>query len=49
MTGKDLIELGMNPGPGMGRMLRQIREAQDSGIINNKQEAANYIRQIIPA
>jgi len=33
ITGNDLISLGMKPGPEMGRALEKIREAQDAGLI----------------
>ncbi len=33
ISGNDLISLGMNPGPELGRVLEKIREAQDEGLI----------------
>ena len=46
ITGKELISLGMIPGPDMGKILTQIREAQDSGIINNHQEAIKFLNNL---
>jgi hypothetical protein len=37
--GKDLIGLGIPPGPEMGRILREVREAQDMGKIKDREEA----------
>lgn len=40
LTGKDLIgDLGMSPGPGMGRVLKAVREAQDDGEVKDREEA----------
>lgn len=39
VSGDDLIKLGIKPGPEMGRMLEQIRTAQDTGDINTREEA----------
>jgi len=33
ISGNDLISLGMKPGPELGRALEKIREAQDTGLI----------------
>ncbi|MCP4667891.1 MAG: HD domain-containing protein, partial [Deltaproteobacteria bacterium] len=37
--GKDLLGLGIPPGPEMGRILRKVREAQDGGEIKDREEA----------
>jgi putative nucleotidyltransferase with HDIG domain len=39
VTGKDLIALGMKPGPEMGRVLEMLRQAQDAGEIEDGKEA----------
>ncbi|RJQ23955.1 MAG: CCA tRNA nucleotidyltransferase [Nitrospiraceae bacterium] len=39
VSGKDLIALGMMPGPDMGRILGEIRNAQDAGKIRGREEA----------
>ena len=38
VNGRDLIELGIQPGPALGRILTVLREAQDNGSIQNRQE-----------
>jgi poly(A) polymerase len=47
ISGKDLINLGLVPGPHMGKILKQTREAQDSGIFRNKQDALDFAKSII--
>jgi poly(A) polymerase len=47
ISGKDLMNLGLIPGPDMGKILKQIREAQDSGMFRNKQDALNFTKSII--
>ena len=47
ITGRDLIALGMEPGPEMGRILEQIRSAQDTGEVNNSDEALAMARELL--
>ncbi len=47
MNGKDLIDMGMAPGPEMGRLLGKIREAQDVGQINDREEALSLARELM--
>jgi poly(A) polymerase len=47
INGKDLINLGLLPGPDMGKILKKTREAQDSGIIQDKEQALDYAKSII--
>ena len=47
ITGRDLITLGMEPGPEMGRILEQIRCAQDTGEVNNSDEALAMARELL--
>lgn len=46
ISGKDLMAIGMAPGPAMGNILRQLREAQDNGIITNHEEAMAMARDL---
>jgi poly(A) polymerase len=39
IRGKDLIAIGMSPGPQMGRLLKEVRQAQDAGEVKNRDEA----------
>jgi poly(A) polymerase len=47
INGKDLINLGVLPGPDMGKILTKTREAQDSGLLRNKQDALDFVKLII--
>lgn len=47
ITGRDLIALGMEPGPEMGRILDQIRSAQDTGELNSRDEALALAREVL--
>ncbi|MBI5192171.1 MAG: HDIG domain-containing protein [Nitrospirae bacterium] len=47
ISGKDLIAIGIAPGPAMGNILRQLREAQDNGIITNHEEAMVMARDLL--
>lgn len=44
VRGRDLIALGFEPGPEMGRLLRQIEEKQLEGIFQTKEEALQWAR-----
>jgi poly(A) polymerase len=47
LTGRDLLdELGLPPGPELGRMIEQIREAQIVGEVNTREEALVLARCI---
>jgi hypothetical protein len=39
ITGTDLISLGVEPGPEMGRLLDMLRNAQDTGEISTHEDA----------
>jgi hypothetical protein len=39
IDGRDLIEMGVQPGPEVGRILRTVREAQDEKSIHTREEA----------
>ncbi len=47
ITGRDLIVLGMEPGPEIGRILEQIRTAQDAGDLNSRDEALALARELL--
>ncbi len=46
LTGKDLIALGMKPGPGMGKVLREISDLQLEGAIATKDEAIAQLKAL---
>ncbi len=45
ITGRDLIRIGIKPGFHMGTILKKMRELQDFGIITDKAEAVNFVRE----
>lgn len=48
ITGKDLLEqFKLDPGPQIGSLLEQVREAQAFGEIQNRQDALEFIRQVL--
>jgi poly(A) polymerase len=47
VTGRDLMaELGLDPGPEIGRLLEALREAQAAGEVRTRDEALALVRQI---
>jgi len=47
VTGKDLIEKGVQPGPIMGKLLRKIREAQDEGAVVTTEQALQFLDELL--
>ncbi|MDA8083886.1 MAG: HD domain-containing protein [Nitrospiraceae bacterium] len=47
ISGHDLMELGMEAGPVIGGILRQVREAQDNGEVTTRDEALAYARELL--
>jgi hypothetical protein len=45
VRGRDLIGLGLTPGPLFGEILTQMEEAQLSGELNNRQDAMAWIKK----
>jgi putative nucleotidyltransferase with HDIG domain len=49
LNGDELMsELGMSPGPIVGKLLEEIREAQAAGLISDRNQAMDYARRIYP-
>ena len=49
VDGNDLIgTFSLKPGPGIGKLLETVREAQAAGEINSREEALDYIRSQLP-
>ncbi|MBX9742553.1 MAG: CCA tRNA nucleotidyltransferase [Chthoniobacterales bacterium] len=44
VTGQDLIDLGMQPGPKFGKILTRVKDAQLENLITTKEEALEFIR-----
>jgi poly(A) polymerase len=49
LTGKDLIELGMKPGPAMGVLLNEIREKQLQDELKTPRQAKAWVKKRLPA
>lgn len=47
LTGKDLLKIGLKPGPEFGRILKKISELQNDKIVNTKKEAFEYIKNFV--
>ena len=43
LTGKDLMKLGVRPGPRLGKLLRYVADLQLDGIVTNRQEAKKAV------
>lgn len=46
LRGDDLIALGVQPGPEMGRIIRETEEARDRGEVKTKEEALRLAKQL---
>jgi len=47
ISGKDLIAMGIPPGPEMGEILKKVREARDSGYLQNKADAVALVWSMV--
>src|SRR5581483_8997062 len=47
LTGKDLIALGMKPGPAMGKLLDEIREKQLADELKNARQAKTWVKRML--
>jgi hypothetical protein len=45
VTGQDLIDRGLKPGPRFRELLDEIKERQAEGTLKDRQEALEYIEQ----
>jgi poly(A) polymerase len=45
VRGRDLIELGLTPGPVFGQILAQVEEAQLGGELRGRQEAIEWVKK----
>lgn len=45
LTGKDLIKLGMNPGPAMGALLHEIRDKQLAEELKTPRQAKSWVKE----
>ena len=49
LRGRDLLALGVAPGPGVGRILRAVYERQLDGAITTREQALEEARQLLKA
>ncbi|MEM6884388.1 MAG: CCA tRNA nucleotidyltransferase [Verrucomicrobiota bacterium] len=49
ISGKDLMDLGMQPGPQMGKLLIQIQDEQLEGALKDREQALVRARELIKA
>lgn len=51
LTGKDLLEMGMTPGPQLGKLLSELREAQMTGELSSVEQAqpwaSNWLKRAL--
>jgi tRNA nucleotidyltransferase (CCA-adding enzyme) len=48
LRGEDLLELGIQPGVEMGRIIREVEEARDRGEVKTREEAVKWIKKQKP-
>ena len=48
LTGKDLIEIGWNPGPELGEILTKVQDLQLEGSLSSKEEAMDWVNSNHP-
>jgi poly(A) polymerase len=46
VSGHDLIALGLRPGPEFARILRQIQDEQLEGVVTNRDQALERLKQL---
>jgi hypothetical protein len=48
IDGHDIMNLfGITPGPGLGRLLERVKEAQAAGEVTSREEAIELVRRSI--
>jgi tRNA nucleotidyltransferase (CCA-adding enzyme) len=47
IMGRDLIKLGVPPGPGMGRLLKKLYKAQLDGLFETKAKGLERARRLV--
>ncbi len=47
LRGKDLIEMGLEPGPPFGRLLESVYEAQLDNRLHTRQDAVEYVKTLL--
>ena len=47
LNGRDIIKLGLGPGPQVGEVLRELKRARIDGAVHNREEEMNLVRKYI--
>lgn len=47
ITGKDLLQMGLTPGPHIGKLLKAVFDAKLNGVIKNRNEEIAFIDKLI--
>lgn len=47
ISGRDLLAMGMAPGPALGAVLSQVRDARDAGQVTDRAGALRYAQQLL--
>jgi hypothetical protein len=47
ISGKDLVSLGIPPGPAIGEVLRHARNAQDLGDVSTREDALRAALEVL--
>ncbi|MFP4475364.1 MAG: HD domain-containing protein [Desulfatibacillaceae bacterium] len=47
VTGSDLLDMGLDPGPEVGRILDELRKARDDGTVSTREEAMDMARRMM--
>ena len=48
VSGEDVIlATGLKPGPRIGRLLREIAEARDDGLVSTRRQALAYLQEAV--
>ncbi len=46
INGRDLIEMGLKPGPVFGKILSQLEDLQLEGVLKSRREALEWVREL---
>ena len=47
ITGRDLIELGLTPGPRFKELLESVQSRQLEGTLTTREDALSFVREIL--
>jgi len=44
LQGRDLMELGLVPGPTFGKIIKEVEDARDAGVLTTSEEALEFVK-----